>query len=191
MAFIMQNCVKLVKLLFLLCLLLTPKLGLAEEYGVSVKQVSLIEREAGYQLETEIEYQLSSVAKEALEKGIPLTWDIRLEIRRTGFLWTHTMYRKKLRYTLQYHALLKQYEVKTSDQPPEMFLTLGAALNFMSLPKDAQQIDTELFEKKQRYLIAVRSRFNREFLPVPLRPFTYIHREWALSSPWFIWPIQK
>lgn len=191
MAFIMPNCVKLAKFSLIVVLLLLPNLASAEDYGVIVKHVALIESESGYQLDTEIDYQLSPVAKEALEKGVPLNWDIRLEIRRPGFLWTRLVYKKKLRQTLQYHALLKQYEVKTSEQPTEMFLTLSAALNFMSLPRHQDMIDLALLENNQRYMLAARSRFNRELLPVPLRPFTYIHSEWYLSSPWFIWPIQK
>ena len=187
----MPNCVKLAKLSLILCLFMLPNLASAEEYAITIHHATLIEDNSGYQIDTEIDYQLSPVAKEALEKGIPLTWDIRIEIRHTGFLWTHVIYKKKLRHTLQYHALLKQYEVKTGNQSQEMFLTLGAALNFMSLPRDQDRIDPALFEKNQRYTLAVRSRFNRELLPVPLRPFTYIHQEWFLSSPWFIWPIQK
>lgn len=187
----MPNCVKLAKFSLALALLLLPNLASAEYYGVTVKHVALIESESGYQLDTEIDYQLSPVAKEALEKGVPLTWDIRLEIRRPGFLWTRLVYKKKLRQTLQYHALLKQYEVKTSDQPTEMFLTLNAALNFMSLPRHLNMIDRAIIDNNQRYFLAVQSRFNRELLPVPLRPFTYINGDWYLSSPWFIWPIQK
>ncbi|NBV74570.1 MAG: DUF4390 domain-containing protein [Methylococcaceae bacterium] len=191
MAFIMLNCVRLAKLGLLIYLLLMPNWVSAEEYGVTIHHAGLVEINSGYQIETEIDYQLSPVAREALEKGVPLAWDIRFEIRRPGFLWTHQIYKQQLRQTLQYHALLKQYEVKTSDQLPEMFLTLSAALNFMSFPRHQAMIDPALIETHQRYLLAVRSRFNRELLPVPLRPFTYIHREWNLSSPWFIWPIQK
>ena len=187
----MLNCVRLAKLALLLHLLLIPNWVSAEDFGVTIHHADLVETDSGYQMVTEMDYQLSPVAREALEKGVPLAWDIRFEIRRPGFLWTHQIYKKKLRQTLQYHALLKQYEVKTSEQPPEMFLTLSAALNFMSFPRDQATIDPALIENNQRYLLAVRSRFNRELLPVPLRPFTYIHREWYLSSPWFIWPIQK
>lgn len=187
----MPNCVKPAKLALILYLLLIPTWVSAEDYGVTIHHVALIKSDSGYLMDTEIDYQLSPVAREALEKGVPLAWDIRFEIRRPGFLWTRLVYKKKLRQTLQYHALLKQYEVKTSDQPTEMFLTLSAALNFMSLPRHQAMIDSALIENNQRYLLAVRSRFNRELLPVPLRPFTYIHREWYLSSPWLIWPIQK
>lgn len=190
MAFTMPVCVKPANR-WLLLLLLWPVLTLAGNFGVNINHVALIDNGTGYQMDTEIDYQLSPLAKDALEKGVALTWDIRLEIRQPGFLWTSVIYKKKLRYTLQYHALLKQYEVRTSDAPTEMFLTLNAALNFMSLPKPRGTLAKSLLKSDQRYLLAARCTFNRELLPVPLRPFTYLNQQWFLSSPWFIWPIQK
>ena len=187
----MPNCVKRLINRLLLLTLLWPLATLAASFGVNINHVALIDNGSGYQMDTEIDYQLSPLAKEALEKGVPLTWDLRLEIRQPGFLWTSLLYKKKLRYTLQYHALLKQYEVRISDATAEMFLTLNAALNFMSLPKPQGTISRDLLKNDQRYLLAARSTFNREQLPVPLRPFTYLNQQWFLSSPWFIWPIQK
>lgn len=187
----MPSCVKIVRTCLILLSLGSSSLAWSEDFGVNVLHANLIENEAGYYFDAEIDYQLSPVAKEALEKGVALTWNIRLEIRQTGFLWTRTLFKKKIRQSLQYHALLKQYEVRSPDHPPEMFLTLNAALNFMSFPRLEEPIPPSLVSKGQRYLLAVRSRFDHESLPVPLRPFTYINREWFLSSPWFLWPIQK
>ena len=175
----------------LLWLVLLPAISSANPPSTKISHAELIDHHDGYQIETEIDYQLSATAKEALEKGIPLTWDVYLEIRRPGFLWGPTLYKDKLRYTLQYHALLKQYVVKEPNGNSQMFLTLTAALNFMSLPHSTRVINYPLIESGKRYQLAVRSKFNREQLPAPLRPFAYLDSQWFLSSSWFLWSIQK
>jgi hypothetical protein len=191
MAFIMPSFAKPLRLGLLLWLVLLPAMSYADPSTTEIRHAELIDHHDGYQIETEIDYQLSATAKEALDKGIPLAWDVYLEIRRPGFLWGPTLYKDKLRYTLQYHALLKQYAVKDPRGNSEMFLTLTAALNFMSIPRPVRVIDYQLLESGKRYQLAVRSKFNREQLPVPLRPFAYLDSQWFLSSSWFLWPIQK
>ncbi len=187
----MPSCAKLAKVLLWMLLISWCCPVLANQFGVKVRHVKLVDNDQGYRVDAEIDYQLSPLAREALEKGVPLSWNVRVEIRRPGLLWTPVIYKQKLRYTLQYHALLKQYEVKAPDNHLEMFLTLNAALNFMSIPKQNELIDKQLIAPEQRYQLAIRSQFHRESLPAPLRPFAYLNQQWFLSSPWFIWPIQK
>jgi hypothetical protein len=92
---------------------------------------------------------------------------------------------------LQFHALLNQYAVQTDNRPTEMFLSLHAALNYMATIRHRLTLAPEAFIKNEHYILAVKTQFNRESLPVPLRPFTYLDREWFLSSDWLICPIQK
>ncbi|MDD4914717.1 MAG: DUF4390 domain-containing protein [Methylococcales bacterium] len=174
----------------LLCVLLWPLPAAALDYAARIRYADLVETADGYSLKTEIAYRLSPTAREALHKGVPLAWDVKVEIDRVGLLWNATVYRKTLSYSLQFHALLNQYEVKTPGQS-EMFLSLGTALNFMALLQDEVNIDNKLLQPGQRYQLRLKTRFNRELLPIPLRPVAYLDSEWFLSSNWFVWPIQK
>lgn len=187
----MPSSVKLLKVLLWLGLSLALFPALASEYGVNIKHLELIRQAESYKIDSEIDYQLSPTAKEALEKGIPLTWDVQFEIRQPGFVWAKRIYKKRLRYTLQYHALLKQYKVIGPDNHLEMFLSLTAALNYMASPLRGISLDTEHLDNAKQYFLALKTSFNRESLPVPLRPFAYLDRQWFLSSPWMIWPFQK
>lgn len=155
-----------------------------------VRYAKLLENADDYTISTRIDYQLSPTAKEALHKGVPLAWDVLIEINRTMGPLNTTLYEKKLPFVLEFNALLNQYEVKSPGQP-EMFLTLNAALNFMAALHDAGHIDKGLLQTGKNYQLAVKSRFNREFLPIPLRPAAYLDGQWFLSSDWFVWPIQK
>jgi|APLak6261669570_1056073.scaffolds.fasta_scaffold00083_2 hypothetical protein len=187
----MPNLAKPLNYGLLFCLMLWPLPSLADDFAAKVRYAELAETTGGYSVNTEIDYQLSPTAKEALHKGVPLAWDVSIKIRQPGFLRNTTLYKKKLPYSLQFHALLNQYEVKGPSGQVEMFLTLNAALNFMALLHDAAHIDKGLLKPGHDYQLAVRTRFNRELLPVPLRPVAYLDAQWFLSSDWFIWPIQK
>jgi len=175
----------------LLCLSLLPLISAADTYAAIIRQAGLIETDASLQIQAKIDYQLSPTTKEALHKGIPLNWLVLLKIRSAGQLWDSTVYSRELPYRIQFHALLNQYEVAAQDQAGEMFLTLNAALDFMSNLHDSKPIAAELLQPGQRYYLAIKCQFDRESLPVPLRPFAYLDTQWFLSSDWTLWPIQK
>lgn len=175
----------------LICLTLWPLSSPAGDFAAKVRYAELIETPEAYIVNADIDYQLSPTAKEALHKGVPLAWDVLIIIREPGLLQNITLYKKKLPYSLQFHALLNQYEVKSPTGQGEMFLSLHAALNFMALLQDAARFDKSLLKNGHNYQLAVKTRFNREYLPVPLRPVAYFDSQWFLSSDWFLWPIQK
>jgi len=163
--------------------------GFADDFAAKVRTAKLVENPNGYSVNADIAYHLSPTAQEALLKGVALAWDVFIEINRTGLLLNSRVYQKKIPYILQFHALLNQYEVKSPGQL-EMFLSLNAALNFMAAVQ-THAIDKNLLNNNDSYQLAVKTEFNREFLPVPLRPVAYLDGQWFLSSAWFVWPIQK
>jgi hypothetical protein len=163
----------------------------AYPYATQIRYADLIQTESGLSVQAKIDYPLSPTAKEALHKGVPLFWTIKLELRESGTLWDTTIYKQTLHYRLQFHALLNQYEVRSPTVQSEMFLTLNAALGFMSTLDDAIPISNDLLLPNQPYTAALKCQFERERLPVPLRPFSYLDSQWFLSSDWYIWPIQK
>lgn len=175
----------------LACLAPWPLLSAANAYVPQIGQAKVIYTDDSFYIQTQIDYQLSPTAKEALHKGIPLTWLTLIEIRKIGNLRDSTLVRQELAYRLRFHALLNQYEVLTPHKESEMFLTLNAALNFMSAAHASKAMPADLLQPGQRYKLAVKCQFDRELLPVPLRPFAYLDNQWFLSSDWTLWPIQK
>ena len=176
----------------LLCLILWPSFCAADEhYAAQIHKAELIHTGSNLQVQARIDYKLSPTAKEALHKGVPLTWLVLIQIREIDLLWDSTIYSQEQPYRLQFHALLSQYEVQTPDQDSEMFLTLNAALNFMSSLQNSNPIADDLLKAGRRYKLAIKCQFDRESLPVPLRPFAYLDAQWSLSSDWYLWPIQK
>lgn len=187
----MPSLAKLLNYGLLAYLTLWPLPSLAGEFAAKVRYAELTETPEAYVVIADIDYQLSPTAKEALQKGVPLAWDVLIKIRQTSLLRDTVLYKKKRPYSLQFHALLNQYEVKSPSGQSEMFLTLNAALNFMALLRETAHFDKSLLKDGYSYQLAIKTRFNREYLPVPLRPVAYFDPQWFLSSDWFVWPFQK
>lgn len=172
---------------------LLPFCGYANEFGAEVKHAEIALQGDGYVLSADIVYQFSEKAMEALQNGIPLFWDLQVKIQQQrDMLWNKTLVDTAIRYRIQYHALLNMYRVRNEGNGEVYnFSTLSAALDLMSAVRDFRVIGkTELAPEKQ-YLCAVKVNFDREALPLPLRPITYMDRQWYLSSDWTQWPLIK
>jgi hypothetical protein len=72
------------------------------------------------------------------------------------------------------------------------FSTLAAALDLMSTIRDFPVISSGFINlDKNQYHTAVRVLFDRNALPLPLRPIAYLNPQWYLSSDWTLWPLTK
>ena len=165
---------------------------IAGEYSAIIENLSVESDDEVYNLNAAIEYNLSPIAREALQKGISLTWIVIINVKQQGLLWDTTLKNIELTYQIQNHALLNLYSVnKPKDGTSEFFSTLAAAFNSIAKIRGLSVIDKSLLEPRQKYHIALKILFNREALPIPLRPVSYFDSQWALSSSWTLWQLQK
>ncbi len=83
-------------------------------------------------------------AKEALQNGVPLFWDIQVKMQQhRDVFWNKTLVDTAIRYRIQYHALLNMYRVRNEGNGEVYnFSTLSAALDLMSAVRDFR-IDRE------------------------------------------------
>jgi hypothetical protein len=61
----------------------------------------------------------------------------------------------------------------------------------MSAIRDFPLLKSVEIAPEKQYLFALRVNFDREALPLPLRPTAYIDPQWYLSSDWTLWPLKK
>jgi hypothetical protein len=61
----------------------------------------------------------------------------------------------------------------------------------MSVVTDFPLIEQSRIASDKDYLLAVKVNFDRDALPLPLRPIAYIDPQWYLSSDWTLWPLIK
>jgi hypothetical protein len=194
MAFIMRGSLSN-KAAIVLCslLFLTPALVYPRNTGVIVKNAETSLLGDDYVLTADIDYQLSEKAIEALNNGVSLYWTYQFRIRKhRDFLWDNTLVEKSFRYRIQYHALLKMYRVSNeSNGSVDNFSTLQAALDLLSTLRDYRLIEKIKISDKESYVAGMKITFERDALPLPLRPIAYTNSQWFLSSDWYLWPLKK
>lgn len=193
MVFIMLNWQKNFRffgVLLLFCLFVEPVQS--KDYSAKVSGVS-IETESNekwLKLNANLNFRLSPVAKEALQKGIDLTWTILIKIEQEKLFWNVVVEERKIKVKIKHHTLLSLYGVDYNGVN-DMFSTLSAALNAVSKIRHLAIVDKQLIRPDNKYQVAVKVLFNREALPIPLRPISYFDSQWALSSQWVVWQLQK
>ena len=164
----------------------------AGEFSAVVKNINVELVVDHYELNADIDYQLSPVAKEALQKGIALTWSVLIKVEQQGRVWNSSVQSLAIEYQIQNHALLNLYSIKRlSTGERSVFSSLAGALNFISKMRRVVIVDKQLIQPDKQYHVAVKVKFKHEALPVPLRPFSYFNSQWALSSYWILWPLQN
>jgi hypothetical protein len=172
---------------------LLPFSGYADKFAADVKQAEITLQGNSYVLSADIVYQLSEKAKEALQNGVPLFWDIQVKIlQRRDVIWDKTLVDTTLRYRIQYHALLNMYRVRNEGSGEVYnFSMVSAALDLMSAVRNFRVIDKAALAPEKQYLCAMKVSFDRNALPLPLRPIAYVDPQWYLSSDWTLWPLKK
>jgi len=168
-------------------------------HATKVQQAEISIRGTQYVLSADIDYQLSDTAKEALQNGVPLFWTVRIKLlQQRDILWAKTLMDASIRYRLQYHALLNLYRVvivppddKTTEQSGDShnFSTLSAALDSMANLRNVPLLDVTEVQPEKQYFVRIKAQFERDALPLPLRPIAYTDPQWYLSSDWTVWSL--
>lgn len=174
-------------------LLLIPASAYPDDPGVTVKNAETILQDGVYILAADIDYQLSRKAIEALDNGVSLFWTYQFKVQeQRDYFWDETLVEKSFRYRIQYHALLKMYRVRNEGTGAvENFSTLQAALDLLSTLRDYRLIEKAKISDKETYTAGMKITFERDALPLPLRPSAYTNPQWYLSSDWYVWPLKK
>ncbi len=178
---------------FVLLVWLLPVFAYAEDYAVVVKTAELEAQGDSYVLSADIDYRLSPWVEEALQNGVSLFWAVQLKVwQQRDYIWDKKLVYKEVRYRIQYHALLNMYRVRNeSSGAVDNFSTLPAALSLMSTVRNIQVIEKSGLAAGKRYRAGVKVRFDRDALPLPLRPVAYLNPQWYLSSDWYVWSLKN
>jgi hypothetical protein len=194
MAFIMRVLLNN-KTSIVLCLLLVliPTSAYPNDTGVRITSAETALLGNDYVLTADIDYQLSEKAIEALNNGVSLFWTYEFKVyEQRNYVWDNTLLEKSFRYRIQYHALLKMYRVTNeSNGAVDNFSTLQAALDMLATLRDYRLIEKAKISDQESYIAGMKITFERDSLPLPLRPIAYMNPQWYLSSDWYLWPLKK
>lgn len=142
-------------------------------------------------LDAEIAYRLNEVTTEALENGIPLTFETHIQIRRVGaWIWEADVVEARVRSLLRFHPISSLYEVYDLESgEKDAFATTRGAIQALGLIKAMPLIERARLEQGESYNIRLKTRLDIEALPLPLRPVAHLTADWHLSSDVWEWQL--
>jgi len=167
----------------LLCL---PYAPLAQD--VDLKRVSITLSEDGrILLDADIRFDLNETVSEALDNGVPLTFETHVQMRRAeAWVWESDVVEHRLRTVLAYRPLSGMYELRNLSGSEQLsFATRDAALRTLGNINGMPVVERSNLDLNQDYLVTVDVRLDIEALPLPMRPKAYLKSDWWLASePW-------
>jgi len=173
-------------------MLVSPALFAGGNGELNIRDAHAWHDEDGWFVDAQYEIQLSSGAREALENGVPLVFELRAQIVKTHkWFWDVVEHERTQRRQLQYHALSRSYLVKDIDSGGQgVYSQLDDALYAVGLI-DALQLTDENLDSKRQYVIRLRCSHDIESLPTPVRLLAYVSSEWDMNSEWYTWPLAR
>lgn len=144
-------------------------------------------------LDARLQLVLSDEALNALNNGVALTIELRLEVIRTRrFLPDALDAELDLRYELEYRPLSQRYIVRrlnSGDQ--DSFATLYSALNSLGRIEMLPVVDDAILEPRARYRMRLQALLSTRQYPAPLRMLFFWRDQWQLKSDWFEWQVDR
>ncbi len=161
----------------------------AENTFVKIEKLTLELAEQKATLIAELDFQLSTTAREALHSGIVLYWDVSIVLQQKKWagLWSKTLLSQSNRYSLAYYTLLNNYRLKDEyAQVFRRFSSLSEAQMYMRYIKYAD-MPVLAYRTEQCVAGVLKVSFDKEMLPTPLRPIAYFDKQWDLSANERLW----
>jgi hypothetical protein len=160
--------------------------------SISYKAVAIGEEESWIVLDLLQDYQLSETMEEALENGVPLTFETEVLIDpEDASFWRSILGKQQIRRQLLFHPLAEEYEVLDAETGKRRrFATRDAALLALGDLKGKRIIPAKALKKGVFYLVKIQTAHDIGALPLPLRPRAYLSPGWHLSSKVYEWRLQ-
>ena len=143
-------------------------------------------------LGAQFDIELSSGAEEALLNGVPLVFELQVQVVKTHtWIWDSVDIEINLFRQLQFHALSESYLVKdlstgTQGNYRRLEDALRAAGKIQNLLLTDQALKPDL-----NYEIRLRGSLDIESLPTPVRLIAYVSSAWDMESKWYSWPLVR
>jgi len=143
-------------------------------------------------LDAQFSIRLSSGAREALENGVPLTFELQAQlVRKHDWLWDSVVVEYVLVREVEYHPLSRSYLVKDINKGTQgNYSRLDDALQAAGTIEKLVLTDKSL-DQERRYIIRLRGSLDIESLPTPVRLLAYVSSGWDMNGDWYAWPLAR
>ncbi|UCC56193.1 MAG: DUF4390 domain-containing protein [Gammaproteobacteria bacterium] len=175
-------------------LLISGELQAGDESGAFVLTEAEVELgESAWLLNAWLDIRLSSGAREALENGVPLVFEFRVQARKKHpWLWDQVIAKHRQVREVVYHALSRTYivrDINTGEQ--RGFRRLDEAMQSVGVLLNISVLDYGLVEDGGEYSIRLRGTLDIESLPTPIRLLAYVSNTWYMNSEWYQWQLER
>jgi len=157
--------------------------------NIEISHISLEGSDEGYSLDADFQIELNPRLEDAIDKGVPLYFEVEFELTRKRWYWFDDSISRQLMLRLSYHALTRQYRT-SSGALYQSFSTLAEALRVLSRVRSWQVLDPGQVSIGSDYQAALRMRLDVTQLPKPFQVNALTSREWNLASDWRRWPFK-
>jgi len=164
----------------------------AQEAGVEIRSASTRLDAGVWYLSARIDYRLNRDALEALQNGIPLTFELQVELtRQRNWLPDEDVAELRQDFELSWQPLSRGYLVRNKNSGDQRaHTTLYAALNDLGRISDLPLIDAALVDDAEDYEVSLRAALDQQQLPGPLRMLAFWDDDFTLESEWFRWNLR-
>lgn len=157
--------------------------------NIEISHISLEGNDEGYALDADFQIELNPRLEDAIDKGVPLYFEVEFELTRKRWYWFDDSVGRQLMLRLSYHALTRQYRV-SSGALYQSFSTLAEALRVLSRVRSWQVLDPGQVSVGSDYQAGLRMRLDVTQLPKPFQVNALTSKEWNLASEWRRWPFK-
>ena len=163
----------------------------AQDTGVEIRHASTRLDEGVWFVDARIDYRLSRDTLEALQNGIPLTFELQVRVDRDrAWLPDETVAELRQHQELSWQPLSRGYlvrNVNSGDQRAHG--TLYAALNDLGRVTGLPLVDAALLDPESRYEVGLRAVLDEQKLPGLLQMLAFWDDDFTLESEWFWWSL--
>ncbi len=163
--------------------------AIARAGNIEISHISLEGNDEGYALDADFEIELNPRLEDAINKGVPLYFQVEFELTRKRWYWFDDSIGQQRMLRLSYHALTRQYRI-SSGALFQSFTTLPDALRVLSRVRSWQVLERGQVGAGTDYQAALRMRLDVNQLPKPFQVNALTSREWNLASEWRRWPFR-
>ncbi len=162
----------------------------ARAENIKITHISLEASDEGYALDADFEIELNERLEDAINKGVPLYFEVEFELTRKRWYWfDERPVSRQLMLRLSYHALTRQYRISRGALHQSVS-SLSEALRVLSRVRSWQVLERAQVGAGTDYQAALRMRLDVTQLPKPFQVNALTSREWNLASEWQRWPLQ-
>ncbi len=172
-------------------LVLLSEFSQASTSAIEVNYLNVTELNNELRLDAEIVYELNSEVREALANGIPLFFQVEVQILSLQkWFWNKVISTAYKTNSLKYHVLSKQYILENIETgKSESYPDLESVLIQQGRISAMYIAEADYLAQQNKYVVQLRSRLLSNQLPLPLRMKSYISPKWRLNSDWYQWPL--